>query len=278
MIVFTAACGAYLAASSARVPFASWHMVDALLGIGAVSAGAAAANQLLERRSDALMKRTATRPLVTGRISPVCALSVAASLVLGGTAFLLITTNPLAAALTLLTAFLYVAIYTPLKKLTPYCTAIGAIPGAMPILLGWVAMRGRVDAEAVLLFALVFFWQFPHFHSIALLYAEEYRRAGIRMLPAVEQDGESTRRQILVYSVVLFAVAILPFATHMSGWRYALAASLPGLFLFRRSLHLFQSRLAPRTPEARVLARQVLRSTLLYLPLVLAALVIDHVW
>ena len=129
---------------------------------------------------------------------------------MGGTSLIAFSANLQAALLTLATALVYILVYTPLKRVTPLCTAIGAVPGAMPILLGWVAIRGRVDWQAALLFAILFFWQFPHFHAKSLLYADDYRRGEIRMLPVVDPDGVSTRRRIVAYSFVLVAVTLLP--------------------------------------------------------------------
>ena len=167
----------------------------ALAGIGMVAAGTACMNEIIERKSDALMRRTALRPLVTRTMGVGHAVAVWAVLTASGASLLWTRLNPLTALLSLLTAVCYLMMYTPLKKISPLCTFIGAFPGAMPGVLGWTAARGKLEYEALVLFAIVFFWQFPHFHSIALLYRDDYARAGIRMLPVVESDGRSTARR-----------------------------------------------------------------------------------
>ncbi len=163
MVIFTAWCGAYLAANQETRSAISWPIAAAIFCIGLVAAGTAAANQVMERDTDAKMRRTAQRPLVTGTIAVSHALAATVLMIVGGTVLIAFSANLQAALLTLAT-LVYIFIYTPLKKVTPLCTAIGAIPGAMPVLLGWVAIRGRVDWQAALLFAILFFWQFPHFH------------------------------------------------------------------------------------------------------------------
>ncbi len=183
-------------------------LIDTLFGIGLVSAGAGALNQALERKTDARMTRTANRPLAAGRMP--LATGVLAGLValaLGGW-WLLVHTNLLTVALAMLTAFTYVAIYTPLKRVTTLATFLGAFPGAMGPMLGWVAARGRIEWPAVALFAILFVWQFPHFMAIAWLYREEYARAGIRMLPVVQPDGLSTVFEALFYAVLMIPVSL----------------------------------------------------------------------
>jgi protoheme IX farnesyltransferase len=162
-----------------------------------------------------------------------------------------------------------------LKKITPLCTAIGAIPGAMPILLGWVAIRGRVDWQAALLFAILFFWQFPHFYAISLLYADDYRRGDIRMLPAVEPDGTSTRRRIVVYSFALLGVTLLPMWTHMTGPAFGVVAFAIGVGLIVQSFCIAmhnRSELA----SAGIQAHRMLVATVVYLPMLMTALLLDR--
>ncbi|HWR35084.1 MAG TPA: heme o synthase [Clostridia bacterium] len=275
LIIVTAWCGCYFAALKSDVASLSWTLLHALLGIGLVSAGTAAMNEVLERDLDALMRRTARRPLVTHSMSVAHASIASLLMILGGSMYLAIATNLLTASLTFATSVVYLAAYTPLKKVAPICTFVGAFPGAMPPLLGWTAIRGRLDWEAVVLFAIVFFWQFPHFHSIALLYREDYERAGIRMLPVVEKDGRSTARDILLYSVALIPATLAPTLLGMAGKVYFAGALLLGMVLFRFSLRIWQAKLAPSDPSSKVQARQLLQATVFYLPLLFALMMID---
>ncbi len=198
LIMMTAWCGYYFGAMKSGVSSLSWTLLPAVLGVGLAAAGTAALNEAMERDLDGLMRRTAIRPLVTGRTSLGQGIALGAALVLGGTVYLWLAANPLAALLTLATSVVYLLAYTPLHRVHPACTFIGAFPGAMPPVLGWVAIRGRLDAEALVLFAIVFFWQFPPFQSSAWLYREDYDRARSRMLPVVDGDGRSTAREIIV--------------------------------------------------------------------------------
>lgn len=273
MVLLTALCGAYLAAGNAGLSAFHWKLLAAILGIGLVAAGTAAANEIIERKSDAKMKRTSQRPLVTGAISIFHALAVTTLLIFGGTLLIAFTSNWLAAWLTLATSITYVAIYTPLKKITPLCTAIGAVPGAMPILLGWVAVRGQVGWQALALFAILFFWQFPHFHAISLLYADDYRRGDIRMLAVVEPDGRSTRLRIAAYSIVLVAATLVPAFTKMSSIGFGIAALILGLPLLAQSIRILTARHAPKLE-----ARRMLLATVIYLPLLMAALILDRMF
>jgi heme o synthase len=275
MVMFTAWCGAYLAANRAAHNSINWPIAGAILGIGLVAAGTAAANQAMERRTDAKMRRTAQRPLVTGTIPISHAIAATVLMIVGGTVLTAFAANLEAAMLTLATSLVYILIYTPLKKVTPLCTAIGAIPGAMPILLGWVAVRGRVDWQAALLFGILFFWQFPHFHAISLLYSEDYRRGEIRMLPVVEPDGVSTRRRIVAYSFVLLGVTLIPTMTHMTGVAFGLVALALGSALivqsFRIAIHGGNG-----IASGKMQARRMLMATVLYLPALMIALLLDR--
>ena len=218
LVVVTGWGGFYLGSMQSGISTLQRGLLDALLGIGLVSAGAGALNQALERNTDARMKRTADRPLASGRFplaaghsSPASALSRSAP---SGS---LLHTNLLTVALALLTAFTYVAIYTPLKRVTSLATFIGAFPGAMGPLLGWTAARGRIEWPGVALFAILFVWQFPHFMSIAWLYRDDYARAGIRMLPVVQPDGWSTVVEALFYAVLMIPVSLAPWWLGMTG-------------------------------------------------------------
>src|SRR5207237_6657712 len=220
LIVTTAWCGFFFGAQKAGVSSLSWTLLNALLGIGLVSSGTAALNEVMEHEIDGNMRRTAMRPIPAGRMSLLHATIAGVLLSIGGSIYLAVFTNPLTGLLTLLTSVVYLAAYTPLKRVSPLCTFVGAFPGAMPGVLGWTAVRSRVDPGTLVLFAILFLWQFPHFFSIAWLYRDDYAQGGIRMLPVVEPDGRSTARRILVYSLALIPVALLPAFVGMSGRIY----------------------------------------------------------
>jgi protoheme IX farnesyltransferase len=273
LVVASAWCGAHLAAMKSG-PLASALLFHALAGIGLVAAGTAALNQVVERDVDARMERTRRRPLVTGTLRVGHALLLAVALIAGGTAWLALATNWLAALLTFLTSVIYIGAYTPLKKRGPICTTIGAIPGAMPPVLGWAAVRGRLDWGALVLFALLFFWQFPHFYSIAVLYREDYGRAGIRMLPVVERDGSKTALQVLLFSLALVGVTLLPWLLQMAGWKYMASALLLGAGFIGVALIMWRSQL-PEQPLPKAPARLMLKASVIYLPLLLGSMVVD---
>jgi protoheme IX farnesyltransferase len=195
---------------------------------------------------------------------------------IGGAGYLGLMTNWLTAALALMTSMVYLMAYTPLKKIHPICTSIGAFPGAMPPVLGWTAIRGRLDWEAVVLFAILFFWQFPHFHSIAWLYRDDYENAGIKMLPVVERDGQSTARAIVAYAILLFPVTLAPKFLHFAGWIYFAAAILLGGFMFWASLRMLTMKLAPSSPHSKKYARQLLLASVTYLPLLFTVMMLDR--
>lgn len=274
MIVLTSWCGAYLASRYALQPL-STEVVGTLLAIAVVAAGSAAMNQVIERDSDSKMKRTAMRPLVTGRISLRYACATSLVMILGGTAYLAATANLECAELTLLTSALYLAAYTPLKKVSPMCTSVGAIPGAMTVLLGWTAIRGRLDAEALALFAIVFFWQFPHFHAIALLYRTDYARAKIRMLPVVKPDGNATIRSILLNCFLLVPVSFLSAKFAFNAVVYTGTAFLLGLALLWVGLMLWRAHVSGDTQQTSRGARQLLLASVLYLPCLLTVLMVS---
>ena len=220
MVMITAWAGFYLGSVRSGIPSFHSGLLETLVGIGLVSAGASALNQVLERKSDARMVRTAGRPLAAGRISLPMAFSPAFAAVRSRVRSCCCATPiPSPCVLGLLTVFTYVAVYTPLKRLTTLATFIGAFPGAMGPLLGWTAARGRIEWPAVALFAILFVWQFPHFMAIAWLYREDYGRAGIRMLPVVQPDGWSTVVEALVYAVLMIPVSLLPWYFHIAGTR-----------------------------------------------------------
>ncbi len=276
LIVMTAWAGAYFAAAKSGAPLLSWTLLHALIGIALVSGGTAAINEVVERDVDALMRRTCRRPLVTGSLGLVHASVVAFGMTIGGVLYLWTTTNWLAAALAALTSISYLAVYTPMKRVHPICTFLGAFPGAMPPLLGWAAIRGRLDIEAFVLFAIVFFWQFPHFHSIAWLYREDYENARIRMLPVVESDGRSTAFAIVMYALALVPVSLAPTLMGMSGWSYVVGALLLGIGMLWFSLRMWTMKLTPAAPQSKRRARHVLQASVIYLPLLFALMMINR--
>ena len=275
LIIMSAWCGYYFGALKLGASSLSWTLFHALAGIGLVSGGTAAMNEVLERDLDALMRRTARRPLVVGTMSVRHAAVVSLLMIGGGTLYLALATNWLTAALTFATSVVYLCAYTPLKKVAPICTFIGAFPGAMPPVLGWTAIRGRLDWEALVLFAILFFWQFPHFHSIALLYREDYERANIRMLPVVEPDGRSTARAIMLYASALVPVTLAPTLMGMAGKIYFAGAFVLGMALFYFSLQIWRSRMDPARAQSKQLARRLLQSTVFYLPLLFALMMVN---
>lgn len=275
LIILTAWCGYYFGAAKSGVTSLSWMLLHALVGIGLVSAGTAALNEVMEHQTDALMRRTAMRPLVTGHMSFAQGLAAGLMMVLGGTAYLALTTNLLAAFLTFATSVVYLGAYTPLKRVSPICTFIGAFPGAMPPVLGWAAARGRLDWEALILFAILFFWQFPHFHSIAWLYREDYARAGVRMLPVVEADGKRTSRQIVLYSFALIPATLAPVFLGMTGKIYFAGALILGAAFLWTALRLARSRKSPGMAQSKHLARHVLQASVFYLPLLFTLMMIN---
>lgn len=276
LIIMTAWCGVYFAAAKSGISSLSWTTFNALLGIALVSGGTAAINEVMERDLDAHMRRTAMRPLVTNNLGLVHASVVAFGMTIGGIIYLWLTTNWQTALLTGLTSASYLLVYTPMKQVHPVCTFLGAFPGAMPPVLGWVAVRGKLDPEAMVLFAIMFFWQFPHFHSIAWLYREDYENAGVRMLPVVESDGRSTIRAILLYSLALVPVTLAPTLMGMTGWTYFAGALLLGLGLLWFSLRMWTMKLPPVAPSSKLRARHLLQATVIYLPLLFALMMLDR--
>jgi protoheme IX farnesyltransferase len=277
LIVMTAWCGFYFGALKSGVSSLSWSLLHALLGIGLVSGGTAALNEVMEYEVDARMRRTARRPLPSGRMSLVHGAIAGVVLTVGGAFYLALATNALTGLLTLATAFVYLAAYTPLKKIHPICTFVGAIPGAMPGVLGWVAARGRLEWGALVMFAIVFFWQFPHFYSIAWLYREDYAAGGVRMLPALEEDGRATGRRILLYSLALIPVSIAPAVFGMSGKIYAAGAIVMGIALCYFGARLARLGLPMNAPRSKQRARQLLQASVIYLPLLFALMMINGV-
>jgi protoheme IX farnesyltransferase len=267
LIVMTAWCGYYFAAHKAGLAWFSWGLFHSLFGIALVSSGTAALNEVMEHDVDQHMRRTSQRPIPAGRMSLLHGFIAGELLSVGGSLYLYFFCNPLTGVLTFLTSAVYLVAYTPLKRVSPICTFVGAFPGAMPGVLGWTAVRGRFDWGTLVLFGILFFWQFPHFLSIAWLYREDYARGEIRMLPVVDEDGRSTAARILIYSLLLVPVSLLPTFLGMAGRLYlvsALVLSL-GLLYFGVRLTTLDTPLAHAVSKMR--ARQLLQATVLYLPI-----------
>jgi heme o synthase len=277
LIVLTAWCGFFFAARKAGAPAISRTLLHGLLGIALVSSGTAALNEVLEHEVDGKMRRTATRPIPAGRMSVSHAMFVGAVLTIGGSVYLVAFTNLLTGILTFLTSAVYLAAYTPLKRVSPICTLVGAIPGAMPGVLGWTAARGRLDWGALVLGAILFLWQFPHFLAIACLYREDYGRGGIRMLPVVEPNGRSTSVRIVIYSLVLLPVSLLPALLHMTGDVYLAGAALLGLVLLFFAARMLMPGVAPSEASSRVRARQLFQYSIVYLPVLFALMMSNAV-
>lgn len=270
LIVLTAWCGYFFGAHRMGVSSWSLGLIHALFGIALVSSGTAALNEVLESKVDARMRRTALRPLPSGRMTRAHAAAVGLALTLGGSIYLAIYANLLTGLLVFLTSAVYLGAYTPLKKVSSVCTFVGAFPGAMPVVLGWTAARGRIEPETLILFAIMFVWQFPHFLSIAWLYREDYAQGEIRMLPVVDSDGKSTVWRILAYSAALIPVSILPVALGMAGRIYLVGAVLMGAALFRVSMGMAYPQLPATAPASKPSARRLLRATIIYLPALFA--------
>lgn len=239
LVVVTTLAGYYL---GARGPVNWLGLAHAVAGTLMVAAGTAALNHYFERASDARMRRTAQRPLVLGLLAPAEALVFGVLLALGGTAYLLAFANPLAALVGFLTCASYLGLYTPLKTRTTLATLVGAFPGAAPPLIGWAAARGSLDAGGWILYAILFCWQFPHFLAIAWMYREDYARAGIRMLPAVERSGRGTFRQIVGFAAALVPLGVLPVLTGLAGNLYLVGGLLLNLALVGFALYAARHR------------------------------------
>jgi heme o synthase len=275
MITLTGFAGFYLGSMRSGITSLQPGLLKTLIGIGVVSCGAAALNQAMERKLDAKMLRTADRPMATGRIGLVHGITVGLLAIIAGTIWLTFETNFITGGLTLLTAFLYVAVYTPLKRVTTLATFVGAFPGAMPPLLGWTAARGLIEWQGVALFAILFVWQFPHFMSIAWLYREDYARAGIRMLPVAQPDGWSTALEALTYAALMIPASLLPFWLHMDGKIYAGVALALGLAYLGYTIRFTRIVRARSETESRMYARDLLKVSVIYLPLLLTVLMLN---
>jgi protoheme IX farnesyltransferase len=265
LVVASSAAGYYL---GARGGVDAWRMVEAVVGTALVAGGAAVLNQVYERDTDGLMRRTRGRPLPDGRVGPADAALFGAALSFAGLALLATRVNPLAALLALTTLVVYLAIYTPMKRRTPLATLIGAVPGALPPLIGWTASRGAIDAGGAALFAIVFLWQIPHFMAIAWMYRDDYARAGFPMLPVIEPDGRRAGRQAAVYAAALLPASLMPTVAGVAGPVYLSVAVVLSLALLGLSAQ-FASTRSDRS------ARRLFFASITYLPLLWIAMIAD---
>jgi len=265
LIVLTSAAGFCLASRS--VDYVA--LLSAMTGIALLSSGIATLNQYMERDLDGLMRRTADRPLPSGKLAPWEALWFGVGLTVLAEVYLAVLVNPLTALLGLFVIAGYLFGYTPLKTRTSLSTMVGAFPGAVPPLIGWTAARGDLSVEAWVLFAILFLWQFPHFLAIAWMYREDYGRAGILMLPVVEPEGRVTGQQIVAYTVMLLPVSLLPTALGISGRVYFYGAIVLGLLFLYSSIRAAFS-------QSRQQARRLLLASVLYLPLLFILMVLNR--
>jgi len=265
MVLVTTALG-FLLGGGSRGPLAILFLT--LLGVGGATGGAAVLNNYLERDFDAKMVRTRSRALPAGLIEPFRALMFGVGLVLTGVLLLVVAVNLLSGFLVLLAAFLYVLVYTPLKRVTWWNTTFGAIPGAIPPMVGWAAATGHVGAGAWALFAILFAWQHPHFFAIAWIFRDDYRAAGFKMLPAIEPSGIRTVRLAVGFSLALLGVSVVPTLIGMAGWPYFLGTLSIGLLMLIAALDFARERSAGN-------ARRLLKASVLYLPLLLGFILLD---
>ncbi|MCX2738950.1 heme o synthase [Pontibacter anaerobius] len=265
-VAFSSAIGFILGYPNAR-----WYDIAMVMLGGMMVTGAAnIINQILEKDLDKHMKRTAKRPLPTGRVTVTEAAVYCVFLAVAGTALLSLYFNPLAAALSLLSLVLYGFIYTPLKRISPICVFVGAIPGAMPPLIGWVAATGAIEIEAIILFGIQFFWQFPHFWAIAWVLDDDYKKAGFKMLPMSGGKNLKTAIQIMSYTLVLIPMSLLPLQFGMTGVTSAMIAVVCGVLFLAQTFYLM------RTCSKKA-AMSIMFGSFLYLPIVQIAFVLDKI-
>lgn len=267
MLVLTSAAGFYLGADKG---FDAVLFVNSMIGILLLAFGVATLNQVWEKDTDALMQRTANRPLPTQKITSIEALVFGLSLCVVAEIYLTFLVNSLTAVLGLVVIVGYVLLYTPLKTRTSASTAVGALPGALPPLMGWTAATGEITLGAWVLFAILFIWQFPHFLAIAWMYREQYAKAGILMLPVVEPAGKITAQQIVVFSILLLPVSVAPFFVGFAGLIYLIGASVLGLWFLWTSIQTARA-------KSNEKARKLLLVSVIYLPLIFLLMVLDKI-
>jgi heme o synthase len=266
VMIFLVTIAAFRLGSPAQTD--GWRLLCTVAGVGLLAAGIFSLNQYIERDIDAVMRRTGMRPLPRGELKPREALCFGLVLTILGVAMLALLVNALSALLAVCTLVGYLFVYTPLKTRTPYCTLAGAFPGAMPPLLGWAAARGEMGGGAWALFAILFLWQFPHFHAIARLYREDYERAGVRMLPVVESTGNQTGRQIVLSALLLVPASVAPALLGLTGSVYLGGAILLSLWFLYFGVRSFRA-------ASRWQAQRLLGVSIVYLPALFLLMVLD---
>jgi protoheme IX farnesyltransferase len=269
VVILTTLVGYFVAARDTIDPF---RLLLTLVGTALAAAGASVLNQVMERDFDALMPRTADRPLPAGRVRPSDACLFGLVLAIGGVALLAINVNILTASLGAITLVTYLLIYTPAKRSTTLCTLLGAVPGAIPIVMGCTAATGRIAPTAIALSLILFTWQIPHFLAIAILYRDDYAKGGFQMLPAAHENFEVTARQILNYSLALVPVTLFPVVLGTAGWRYFIAAIVLNTLFTWCALELVRS----RGPRRRQQARRLFLASLGYILCLLPLIAVDH--
>ncbi len=267
LVLMTTAAGYYM---GVRGPVGWPHMLHTIFGTMLIAAGTAALNHYIEREADGAMRRTASRPLPSGVLQPREALAFGVGLAIAGAADLYVSAGPLASGLGIATCLSYLLAYTPLKKRTVWATFVGAFPGAIPPMIGWVAASGSLERGAWLLFGILFLWQFPHFHAISWMYREDYARAGIRMLPVVDREGTRTFRQIILYAAALVGVSLLPAIVGLAGVRYFFGALVTCTSLVQVCLWAASNKTNTR-------AKWLMHATVLHIPLLLALMAYDKI-
>jgi protoheme IX farnesyltransferase len=268
LVVATSAAGYYLGTQGGAEAL---PMASAVIGTALVAAGASVLNQVYERDTDALMRRTRMRPLPDGRVTSVDATIFGLTLSGAGLGALAARTNLLAALLAFATIAIYLTVYTPMKRRSSLATLVGAVPGALPPLIGWTAAHGTVSTGGLALFAIVFLWQIPHFMAIAWLYRDDYAIAGFPMLPVVEPDGRATGRQALLFAAALLPVSLVPTLVGVSGLVYAGIALVLGLVLCGLAVRFATSR-------TDIAARWLFLGSIIYLPLIWIAMIADRLY
>ncbi|MGD0745567.1 MAG: heme o synthase [Verrucomicrobiota bacterium] len=274
LVLLTMLAGLYLGWRGAMDFVLVLHMLAAT---ALVASGAAALNQLLEREYDAKMRRTQDRPLPSGRLQPTTVMLFGGLCATAGLVYLALAVNPLTSVIGAVTLVSYLFIYTPLKRITWLNTNIGAVPGALPALMGWTAARGELSGEGWALFAIVAFWQIPHFMAIAWIYRDEYARAGFKMLPVVDPDGCRTGEQAVSHALALLAVSLLPFVFKLEGPVYLAGALALGAGYLWRAIQFWRQLRSREAEPTSARARLLFLASILYLPLLLALMVWDKV-
>src|SRR5262249_1557002 len=265
LVLLTTAVGFYLGAEGPINYTAAWHTV---FGTALAAAGAAALNQWWEHQLDAVMQRTRSRPVPAGRLRPIEALAIGATLSIFGVAYLAFVCNALSAILAAITIIIYIFAYTPLKLVSNFNTALGAVPGALPPMIGWAAARGTLNAGAWMLFAILFFWQLPHFFAIAWMYRDDYARAGFQMISSDDPTGARSASQSVFFCIILFVVAGLPAFIRMATVFYLLAEWVLGGVFIAMAMRFLKT-------LTREDARRLFITSIIYLPLLLGALVLS---